>query len=293
MIDTKTKPITAPAARYVTLPYLDSADYPKNSPAWFLSALASHADQLCMESTLALRRLSWDLDDVNISAVVVADREGITRETGASGAVNPISAETAEVLEEFLFLHLDQARHEQILTKWEFWQQMACEYLPAAQFDFDRQSQFEARFGEYLDQQPDWFGAKWKASGLSVSGLIAAVLSGEAPSLWHRGTAPTASQDWVSEFESWLGGNGLRWQDMSDKIPGVRADELDEMKARGQRLSTLYLLESDDEDAPVRFVCDDPRTFDRWGATSGLWCRFLQPSDRSAAWAQWTSENAE
>jgi hypothetical protein len=116
------------------------------------------------------------LDGVNISAVVAAEREGITRETGASGAVNPIDAETAKLLEEFLFLHLDQAKHRHTLTLWEFWQQMALEYLPLEHFDGERQGQFAARFGEYLDQQPDWFGAKWQASGLSAADLITAVL---------------------------------------------------------------------------------------------------------------------
>jgi hypothetical protein len=177
MIDTKTSPVAAsPAARYVTLPYLDSSDHPENSPAWFLSAFASRADELCMESTLVLRRLSWDLDGVNISAVVAAEREGITRETGASGAVNPIDAKTAKLLEEFLFLHLEQAQHRHTFTKWEFWQQMACEYLPLEHFDGDRQGQFAARFAEFLSQSPDWLVAKWQASGLSVAGLITSVL---------------------------------------------------------------------------------------------------------------------
>lgn len=176
MIDTKTKPITAPAACYVTLPYLAEKDLPETSAMWFLSALASHADQECCEATLALRRLGWDLDDVNISAVVAAEREGITRETGASGAVTPISAKTAEVLEEFLFLHLDRARHEQTLTLWEFWQQMACEYLPREHFDGERQDQFAARFADFLSHSPEWLVAKWNASGLSVDDLIATVL---------------------------------------------------------------------------------------------------------------------
>jgi hypothetical protein len=196
MIDTKTKPVAASVARYVTLPYLDSSAYPENSPAWFLSAFAGRADELCMESTLVLRRLSWDLDDVNIRAVGAADRDGITRETGASGAVNPIDAKTAEVLEEFLFLNLDRARHEQTLAKWEFWQQMACEYLPAAQFDGERQDQFAARFAEFLGQSPGWFVAKWQASGLSVDALIAFVLDtarlDDAPGL----------DDGISELEA-------------------------------------------------------------------------------------------
>jgi hypothetical protein len=175
MIETKTSPV-AVVARYVTLPYLDSSDYPENSPAWFLSAFATRADELCMESTLALRRLSWDLDGVNVSAVVTAEREGITRETGASGAVNPIDAKTAELMEEFLFFHLEQAQNRHTLTKWEFWQQMACEYLPMSNFDGERQDQFAARFAEFLSRSPEWLVQKWEASGLSAAALIAAVL---------------------------------------------------------------------------------------------------------------------
>lgn len=283
-LETQTAPIVA-APPLIFLPFVSGPEVPPIKPHYFLEGFSQWIDTQSSEALFALRALSFRAAETDVRAIYAAKRAALVRgKNDPFGAFLSADSDDTALLGDFFFHHLEVVQYQHTLDRLAFLHEMALEGVEASRFDGDAQEHFAAQFGAYIEQEPEWLGEKWRASGLTCCDLIQALLRGDKASPWYGEAPPQTGADWVREFLSWLEDKGVGRANLREYIPSATREEFAVLQASGGRMSSLYLLSGEGDG--LHFLCDDPRTFDGWGALSGYWRRFLD-SERGPVFKAW------